>query len=48
MYNRNKKTYEEDYDYYGKVEEDLSLGSLLVFGVFGLLMIGLMFFLVLA
>ena len=46
--NYNKKPYEEDFDNYGKVEEDLSLGSLLVFGVFGLLMIGLMFFLVLA
>ena len=46
--NYNKKPYEEDFDNYGKVEEDLSLGSLLFFGAFCLLMIGLMFFLVLA
>lgn len=46
--NYNKKPYEEDFDNYGKVEEDLSLGSLLLFGAFCLLTIGLMFFLVLA
>lgn len=46
--NYDKKPYEEDYDYYEKQEEDLSLGSLLFFGAFCLLMTGLMFFLVLA
>ena len=38
----NKKPYEEDFDNYGKVEEDLSLGSLLIFGSLCLLMIGIM------
>jgi hypothetical protein len=46
--NYNKKPYEEDYDYYEKTEEDLSLGSLLLFGVVGMISIGIMFFLVLA
>ena len=39
--NYNKKPYEEDYDYYEKVEEDLSLGSILIFGAFCLLMVGI-------
>ena len=40
--NYDKNPYEEDYDYYGKVEEDLSLGSLLIFGGLCLLMVGIM------
>ena len=38
----NKKPYEEDYDFYKKTEEDLSLGSILIFGAFCLLMVGIM------
>jgi len=38
----NKKPYEEDYDFYEKTEEDLSLGSILIFGAFCLLMVGIM------
>jgi hypothetical protein len=40
--NYNKKPYEENFDNYGKAEEDLSLGSLLIFGALCLLMIGIM------
>ena len=46
--NYNKKPDEEDFDNYEKVEEDLSLGSLLIFGDLCLLMIVLYVLLLLA
>lgn len=40
--NYDKNPYEEGFDNYGKVEEDLSLVSLLIFGALCLVMIGIM------